>query len=145
MAEGVLSRNTHPNAGLRRFLRNCLAGGVASACYFAVYLPLRHWTPLPQTAADNIGLMVGALIQFVGCRYFVFKAREGSLPRQAAGFAAAELATLLLNMAVLWALRGVLPRGIGESDLLALLSTFIVFAGFSYPVWHLVFKPAPAK
>jgi putative flippase GtrA len=106
---------------------------------------LRHWTPFPQTAADNIGLMVGALIQFVGCRYFVFKARAGSLPRQAAGFAAAEVATLLLNMAVLWALRSALPRGIGESDLLALLSTFVVFAGFSYPVWHLVFKPAPAK
>jgi membrane associated rhomboid family serine protease len=67
------------------------------------------------------------------------------LPRQAAGFAAAELATLMLNMAVLWALRSVLPRGIGQSDLLALLSTFIVFAGFSYPVWHLVFKPVPAK
>lgn len=121
-------------------MRNCITGGLASACYFAVYLPLQHFTPLSQTVADNIGLIVGAVAQFVGCRYFVFRARAGSLPKQAAGFALVEAITLLLNILVLWALRALLPAAIGEHDLLALGSTFLVFAVFSYPVWHLVFK-----
>ncbi|MCC7508312.1 MAG: GtrA family protein [Planctomycetes bacterium] len=128
------------HAGFWRFVRNCITGGLASVCYFAVYLPLKHFTPLSQTAADNLGLIVGAVAQFVGCRYFVFRARAGSLPKQAAGFALAELFTLLLNIAVLWIMRALLPAAIGEHDLLALFSTFLVFAAFSYPVWHLVFK-----
>jgi putative flippase GtrA len=138
--EAVLAAQSRPDPTISRFLRNCAAGGVASLCYFAAYLPLRHWTPLSQPAADSIGLICGAVIQFFGCRYFVFRARYGNLARQAVGFVLVELLTLFLNIAVLWVLRHLLPQPIGESDLLALLSTFLVFAGFSYPIWHVVFR-----
>lgn len=144
MGEIVLVQPSR-HARLWRFLRNCAAGSVASLCYFAAYLPLRHWAGIAQAAADNIGLVGGAIVQFVGCRYFVFHARAGSLGRQAAGFTLAEVMTLLLNMLVLWLLRLLLPPAVGQHDALALASTFVVFVVFSYPVWHLVFRVRPSR
>jgi putative flippase GtrA len=127
-----------------RFLRNCLTGGLATGVYFAVYLPLYRGVGLPQTVADNVGLVVGAAVQFLGARYFVFRARQGKIHSQLAGFVLAELATLLMNVALLWVARRLLPPEIGQSDWLVLATSFVVFAGFSYPIWHLVFR-APKK
>jgi putative flippase GtrA len=131
-----------------RFVRNCLTGGLATGVYFAVYFPLYRGAGLQQSVADNIGLVVGAAVQFVGARYFVFRARQGKIHKQLAGFVLAELATLLMNVLLLWLARKVLPPEIGRSDWLVLATSFVVFAGFSYPIWHMVFRapkePAPA-
>lgn len=130
---------------IRRFLRNVLTGGIATGVYFAVYLPLFHWVGWAQTVADNVGLVVGAGVQFIGARYFVFRARQGKLHRQLGGFVLAEVATLGMNILLLWLARKLLPSAVGESDLLVLVTSFVVFAGFSYPVWHLVFRQPKAK
>ena len=123
-----------------RFLRNCLTGGIATVVYFVVYLPLHHWAGWSQAVADSLGLLVGASAQFIGARYFVFRARSGRLRRQFGGFVLAEVVTLLMNMLLLWLGRRLLPENVGQSDLLVLVTSFVVFAGFSYPVWHLVFR-----
>ena len=128
-----------------RFLRNCLTGGVATVVYFLVYLPLYHLAELPQSIADNSGLVLGAMVQFLGARYFVFRARGGALHKQIAGFVLVEFLTLLANMALLFAARHLLPAGIGQSDLLVLVTSFLVFAVFSYPAWHLVFRTPQTK
>jgi putative flippase GtrA len=125
---------------LWRFLRNVLTGGIATAVYFGAYLPLYHWAGLPQWAADNAGLALGAAVQFIGARYFVFRARQGALHKQLTGFVLAEAATLLMNMAALFGARQLLPEAVGTSDWLVLATSFVVFAGFSYPIWHLVFR-----
>lgn len=143
MGDPPSSRKPH----VWRFLRNCLTGGLATGIYFAVYLPLFHWAGWSQSRADNVGLIVGAAVQFVGARYFVFRARAGKLHRQVGGFVLAELATLAMNVLLLWLSRKLLPTVVGESDLLVLATSFLVFAVFSYPIWHLVFrqpKSAPA-
>jgi putative flippase GtrA len=113
---------------------------LATGVYFLVYLPLFHWVGWPQTVADNVGLVVGAAVQFLGARYFVFRARQGKLHRQVGGFVLAELATLLMNVGLLWLARLLLPTGVGDSDLLVLATSFVVFACFGYPIWHLVFR-----
>ena len=138
MSEAVVAKA--PSSHVWRFLRNCVTGGVATGVYYAVYLPLHLWAHLSQSLADNTGLLVGAAVQFVGARYFVFKARHGKLHRQLAGFVLAELATLLMNVLMLWLGRTLLPEGIAHSHFLVLATSFAVFAGFSYPVWHLVFR-----
>lgn len=128
-----------------RFLRNCLTGGVATIVYFVVYLPLYHVLELPQSMADNVGLALGATVQFLGARYFVFRARQGAMHKQIAGFVFVEFLTLLANMALLFGARLWLPAAIGQSDLLVLATSFLVFAVFSYPAWHLVFRPPQTK
>lgn len=128
-------------ARITRFLRNCVTGLVATAGYFAVYAPLYWCLQTPQWAADNAGLVVGAVLQFIGARHFVFRAASGRLRTQIPAFMLAELATLLMNMGLLALLRALLPAVIAKADWLVLASSFVVFAGFSYPVWHLVFQP----
>ncbi len=123
-----------------RFGRNALTGGLATLTYFALYLPLYKGLGLDQSLSDDIGLSAGAVVQFVGCRYYVFRAQDGSLRRQLLGFVVAELLTLGANIGVLRFARSALPPWAGESSFLALASTFLVFVGFSYPVWHLVFR-----
>jgi len=132
-------------AHIWRFVRNCLTGGVATAVYFLVYLPLFHLGGLPQGVADNVGLVVGAGVQFLGARYFVFRARQGAVHKQLVGFALVEALTLLANMILLFAARQLLPGAAAQSDLLVLGTTFLVFAVFSYPAWHLVFRSPKTK
>jgi putative flippase GtrA len=136
----MIARMPHDGSKLWRFVRNCLTGGIATGVYFAVYFPLFRVVGWPQTVADNVGLVVGAAVQFLGARYFVFRARQGKIHKQLAGFMLAELATLLMNVLLLWLGRTLLPASVGQSDLLVLVSSFLVFAGFSYPIWHLVFR-----
>lgn len=128
-----------------RFLRNCLTGAIATVIYFLVYLPLHHVAELSQRLADNAGLVAGAAVQFLGARYFVFRARQGAVHRQLAGFVLVEALTLLANMGLLFVARTWLPERVGGSDLLVLATSFLVFAVFSYPAWHLVFRVQKTK
>ncbi len=137
----MIEARTSWRSRIARFLRNCVTGLVATAGYFAVYAPLYWWLQLPQWTADNAGLVVGAVLQFIGARYFVFRAASGRLRTQIPAFMLAELATLLMNMGLLALLRALLPAAIATADWLVLASSFVVFAGFSYPIWHLVFRP----
>lgn len=144
MAEVIVKKSSRV-AHVWRFLRNCLTGGIATACYFAMYFPLYRWAGAHQAVADNTGLLVGAAVQFVGARYFVFRARQGKIHKQLAGFALAEVATLLMNMLLLALGRWLLPTVVGKSDWLVLGTSFVVFVGFSYPIWHLVFRSPRAR
>jgi hypothetical protein len=57
----------------------------------------------------------------------------------------AEAGTLFMNVLLLWLARYLLPVSVAKSDLLVLATSFAVFAGFSYPVWHLVFRRPKAE
>ncbi|MCC6574829.1 MAG: GtrA family protein [Planctomycetes bacterium] len=124
-----------------RFLRNALTGGIATAVLYAVYLPMvwalgDEW----NVSAGRSGLIAGAVVQFLGCRYFVFRAAHGALRRQVIGFILAELVTLGANVLVLHLAQTLLPDGIRTSKFIPLATTCAVFVFFSYPVWHWVFK-----
>jgi putative flippase GtrA len=90
----------------------------------------------PQQA--NIpSLAAGTVFQFLGNRYFVFKAQEGRVERQAAAFILCEAVAFGLNVAFFdWVSR--------QTDIhytfIRLGTTFVVFAGFSYPLWHWIFR-----
>lgn len=124
-----------------RFLRNAVTGGIATVVLFAVYLPLKAiFGEQHNHTARSVGLVVGAVVQFLGCRYFVFRAAHGALRRQVFGFIFAELFTLGMNYMALQVAHWVLPREIDQNPLIPLATTFLVFFFFSYPVWHWVFK-----
>ncbi len=99
----------------------------------------RGWlTPLQ---ANLPSLALGSLIQFLGNRYWVFKAKERPLGRQLSLFVIAEALAFALN-------------GIGYDLLVRFtpvnyivarpLSVTLIFFGFSYPLWHWIFHvPSP--
>lgn len=122
-----------------RIARSVLVGGAATLVDVAVLALLVEVAHLPATTANVPALLVGALVQFLGCRYLVFEAGGGDLRRQAGGFAAVEVATLALNGLAFHAL----VAGLHVPYVFARpLGTFLVFIAFSYPMWQLVFGPS---
>jgi putative flippase GtrA len=132
-------------ASALRVGRSVLVGGAATLIDLGVLALLVEVAHLPATAANVPALLVGALVQFLGCRYFVFEAGAADLRKQAGGFAAVEVATLALNGLAFHALVAGLhvPYAAARP-----LGTFLVFISFSYPMWRLVFgaaRPARAR
>lgn len=120
-----------------RFARGAGVGVVATVVDLLTLALLVEVASLHPTLANVPALLVGAAVQFVGCRHVVFGAGDGSLRRQLVGFALAEAGTLLLNALAFHALVTLTPV---PYALARPLGTFLVFIGFSYPVWQRVFR-----
>jgi putative flippase GtrA len=127
---------------LAQALRSLLVGGAATLADLGTLAALVELARLPPTVANVPGLLVGALVQFLGARFLVFEgASRGPAGKQVVGFAAVEVATLALNALAFHALvvGAHVPYAVARP-----LGTFLVFAGFSFPLWRLVFTP-PAR
>jgi putative flippase GtrA len=131
----------------RQLARSLLVGFAATAADISVLAALVELFGLSPTIANVPSLLAGAVVQFLGCRWFVFPRGEVSLFKQITGFLAAEAGTLTLNGMAFFALvrASLVPYALARP-----LATFVVFVGFSYPAWKRVFlgsasRPARAK
>jgi putative flippase GtrA len=129
-SQGSLLERAH------RFARGAGVGIAATVADLLALAILVELCALAPTIANVPALLVGAAVQFLGCRHVVFQAGAGSLRRQLGGFVLAEAATLLMNALAFHLLVTLSPA---PYALARPLGTFLVFAGFSYPIWHLVF------
>jgi putative flippase GtrA len=122
---------------LTQLLRGAGIGVLATIVDLAVLLLLVEGAGISPLVANIPALLVGAAVQFVGCRHVVFRSREAKLGQQIVGFAVTEAATLALNGLAFHVLLTLTPvpypfaRPIG---------TFLVFVLFSFPMWRLVFR-----
>jgi putative flippase GtrA len=119
-----------------RFGRSVAVGGVATLADWLTLTGLVELGGVHETVANVPALMVGAAVQFIGCRNLVFQAARGSMRRQLLGFSVVEAATLALNGISFHALVTLTPV---PYWLARPLGTFAVFAFFSYPLWKWVF------
>jgi putative flippase GtrA len=132
---------------LATFARSALAGGAATLVdlgVIAVAVGLLHLSP---AVANAPALLAGAVVQFVGNRWFAFRAGAGGLGRQAMLFLVAEAVTIALNWALYQAVVThfeVGALGAGGAVLIRALTTNAVFLLWSYPVWKRIFQPTPA-
>jgi putative flippase GtrA len=92
--------------------------------------------------ANLPALLAGATVQFVGCRHLVFQATTGPLRRQLAEFGVVELGTLALNAIGFHLLVTItaIPYAVSRVGV-----SFVVFNGFSHPLWTLVFRQSRAQ
>jgi putative flippase GtrA len=135
-----------PLVRLARLGRAALAGGVATLVDLAVLALLVSVAHLPPRVANVPALVAGGVVSFVGNRHFAFRAKAGSLAKQAVLFTAIELVTLTLN-GVLFdlAMRG-LEAHPGWYAPVRLVTSHVVFLAWSYPLWRLVFRvPSPRE
>jgi len=119
-----------------RLGRSAIVGLAATFVDILVLAMLVELAGLPPTVANIPALLAGAVVQFLGLRHAVFRSSGSALPRQLAGFLVAETGTLALNGIAFHLLMTFTPV---PYALARPLGTFLVFLGFSYPVWHLVF------
>ncbi|MFK8000579.1 MAG: GtrA family protein [Polyangiales bacterium] len=113
-------------------------GGLATLVDLGLLLVLVEILGLSPEAANVPALLGGAVVQFVGCRQLVFRKGKRSVRSTLLPFAIVEVGTLLLNAFLFVALVRLLPVPYAA---LRLLTTFVVFVGFSFPAWHWVFAP----
>lgn len=123
---------------LNRVARSAGIGLLATAVDLAVLALLVEVAGLTPAWANGPALLAGAVVQFIGCRYLVFSASAGSLKKQLLGFGVTEAATLALNAVAFHLLVTLTPV---PYPLARPIGTFLVFVGFSFPMWSLVFRP----
>jgi len=122
-------------------IRGAGVGVAATVVDLVVLAVLVELVGLAPTVANVPALIAGAAVQFVGCRHLVFRASAGSLARQLVGFAVTEAGTLVLNGVAFHLLVTLSPV---PYALARPFGTFLVFVGFSYPLWRLVFRTRPS-
>lgn len=127
-----------------RIVRALLAGAGATLTDLAVLALLVSVAGVPPLVANIPALVAGGVVSFFGNRHFVFRARAGSLERQAALYVVVELVALALN-GVLFDLA---MRALAAHPQLyapvRLATSHVVFLSWSYPLWRFVFR-APAR
>jgi putative flippase GtrA len=134
-----------PGRGNKRFwvlVRSSLIGLVATLTDLGSLFVLVHGLGLTPAQANVLSLLPGLLVQFFGNKYFAFGDRSRALLRQGGLFALVEFGAFLLNVLVfhlivtLSALHYILARVLG---------TALVYLGFSFPLWGLIFRTRAAE
>jgi len=119
-----------------RFGRALIVGSGATLTDFSIFTTCVRAIGMAPTTARLPALIAGACFQFFGNRSYTFRARAGSLSRQAWLFLIAEGITLFLNYSVFRLL--IRRLDMLPPEIVGFAGTFIVFAGFAYPVRRLV-------
>jgi putative flippase GtrA len=115
-----------------RFGRAVLVGGGATLADLSVFETCVRIIGMAPSAARLPALLTGACCQFFGNRSFTFRARAGSITRQAWLFLLAEAVTLGLNFGIFHLLVTTVQGA--PPELLGFLGTFVTFVAFAYPV-----------
>jgi putative flippase GtrA len=119
-----------------------VVGSGATLVDFSIFTTCIRLGGVAPTVARLPALIAGASVQFAGNRTFTFRARAGSISRQAKLFLAAELFTLGLNWSVFRLLAPRIP--VLPPEIVGFIGSFVVFVTFAYPVRKLVIFRLPA-
>lgn len=122
------------------FLRSLAAGSAATLADLVVLTALIGLAGVHPRLANAPSLLAGALVQFLGNRYFAFDgAEQRSARRQAVLFGLTELVALGANGLLYDTVARSVALDAGGSVVARLATSFAVFALWSYPLWRLVF------
>jgi putative flippase GtrA len=129
----------HVKAIAMRLLRSAGAGAVSTAVdltALTLLIEVAKWSP---RAANIPALILGGITMFIGQKYFAFRA-HGDVKKELALFVLVQAGALLLNGFLF-------DLGMRLSPLFARYYLFVrmavgnvVWLGYSFPLWHLVFK-----
>ncbi|MCI0463840.1 MAG: GtrA family protein [Gemmataceae bacterium] len=120
--------------------RSCAVGVVATAVDLGSLFLLVHVFGCPAELANVPTLIPGLLVQFFGNKFFAFRDHSPQLRRQGSLFALVEAGAFVLNVIVfhlivtLTAVHYLAAR---------MLGTGLVYLGFSFPLWGLIFRETP--
>ncbi len=127
--------------------RALVAGGGATLVDLVVLALLVDLLAVPARVASIPALVAGGTVAFVANRRWVFHARAGSIVKQASLFVLVELFALALN-GLLYELAMRSPTVSHQPQaylVVRLVTSHVVFLGWSYPLWRLVFRDAPDR
>jgi putative flippase GtrA len=90
-------------------------------------------------------LVAGGVANFIGNRHFAFRAKNGSLARQAVGYTVVELIALALNGVLYDTVLRTFPDASHAYWAVRLVTSHLVFLAWSYPLWRRVFRTPTSR
>lgn len=126
-------------------LRAGAAGIAATAVDLAVLALLVSVFHVDARIASVPALIAGGAANFLGNRYFAFRARGGSIAKQAVGYTLVEVVALGLNGFLYDTVLRVYPTTSGAYWVVRLVTSHVVFLCWSYPLWRRVFAVREAS
>jgi putative flippase GtrA len=130
---------------VQRLLRSALAGGLATIVDLGVLTGLVSLAGWTARAASAPALIVGGVAAFITQKYFAFKATGGSVVRQATQFALVQIGSAVLSGVLYDVVLRSVPSLTSAYVVVRLVTSNLVWLGFSYPLWHFVFRRPPAN
>ncbi|MEO7111027.1 MAG: GtrA family protein [Polyangiaceae bacterium] len=134
----------HVKAIGMRLLRSAGAGAVSTAVdltAITLLVEVAKWTP---RAANIPALILGGITMFIGQKYFAFRAR-GDVKKEIVLFVLVQAGALFLNGFLFDLGVRVSPLAARYYLILRMAVGNVVWLGYSFPLWHLVFKPRVDK
>jgi putative flippase GtrA len=130
-----------PLAKIAETLRAGAAGIVATLVDLGVLALLVSVFHVDARVASIPALLAGGIANFIGNRWFAFRASSGSLAKQAVGYSAVEIVALVLNALLFEVVLRVFPIVRAAYAVVRLATSNLVFVGWSLPMWRRVFVP----
>jgi putative flippase GtrA len=130
-----------PLAKIAETLRAGAAGIVATLVDLGVLALLVSVFHVDARVASIPALLAGGVANFIGNRWFAFRASSGSLAKQAVGYSAVEIVALVLNALLFEVVLRVFPIVRAAYAVVRLVTSNLVFVGWSLPMWRRVFVP----
>jgi putative flippase GtrA len=127
-----------------RLLRSAGAGAAATLVDLAFLTALVALAGMAPRAASVPALVLGNVVTFFGQKYFAFQAQRAHAPGQVASFVLVEGGGFVLNVLLFELVLRLLPAATLHYALTRLLTTNTVWLLYSFPLWHLVFRPKTA-
>lgn len=122
---------------LFRFARSAMVGGAATLVDLGVLEICVRLLHIAPTTAKIPSFLVALLVQFFGNRTYTFHATGGGFRRQVLLFCCVESVTLFLHWLLFRLCVNTLHLPIEVANFLV---SFVVYTGFSYPAWKIVFR-----
>jgi putative flippase GtrA len=126
----------------RKLWRSCRVGVLASVLDQLSLAVLVGWLGYPEEYlwVNALTLAAGAVVMFFGNKYFAFEDYSPRVLLQGVLFTGVELAALGLNVLAF----ALIVRYLRANPYLTrALCTAAVYFGFSFPLWHFIFKKTP--
>lgn len=124
-----------------RLLRSAGAGAAATLVDLGLLTGLVALAGVSPRAASVPALVVGNVVTFFGQKSFAFHAPRAHAAGQAVGFVLVEGGGFVLNVLLFELVLRLLPVATLHYALTRLLTTNAVWLLYSFPLWHLVFRP----
>ncbi len=127
---------------LARLVRSAGAGALASGADLASLTALVSLAGLSPRAASVPALVLGCVVMFYGQKLWAFRARAGRVGREAILFVLVQIGGLVLTALLYELAMRASAAAVQHYVLVRLITTNLVWLGYSFPMWHLVFKPS---
>jgi putative flippase GtrA len=130
---------------LLRLVRSGVAGLAATLADLAVLTGLTELAGVSPRAASVPALVTGGLVMFFGQRYFAFRRDGTPRTRELVEFALVQAGGLVLTGFLYDSLLRFVPSLTSHYVLVRLVVTNVVWLGYSFPLWHVVFRGRAAN